>query len=231
MTEHNLARRWPQIVSAVTVMLLPVLAAAQTPGVELEHVRFEPDPRNNGRILVHVEAKIEGFLAAVDHQISAAMSHSCSRRPSRVGNTRILRAGNLLWLSTPMRYEQWTCIDLLVDTLKTRIFRKTFDAEWSIRVNSPARLSDLRLTAGLENAKGIPGEIEQWFDLQERLRTSINIPVPTDCGDCSCGDLMGSLDPIAERIAFDYRGGQDLSVRLTFSTSTDMTSVVRCAAG
>lgn len=226
MTTHNIiARYWRRMVTGAMAFLLPVLAAAQTPGVNFGGVRFEPDPSSNGRMLVHMEVEIEGFLSAVDQQISAAMTHSCSRRPSRVGATRILAAGGLIWLSTPIRYEQWLCA-----VFKTRLFRYTFDAEWSIRVNSPARLNDLRLTAGLENAKGVPGEVEQWFNLQERLRTTINIPIPTDCGACSCAELMDDLDPIAERVSFGYRGGQNLQVGLVFSTSNEMTNLLRCVA-
>lgn len=230
MTDCSMAKCWWRIVLAATVMLLPALAAAQPPDIGLESLRLEPDPNYSARMLVHMEVEVGGFLTVVDQQISGAMTHSCSSRPSRVGATSILRAGDLVWLSTPIRYEQWTCVDLLFDTLKTRLFRTTFDAEWSIRVNSPAKLGDLRLTAGLENAKGIPGEVEQWFNLQERIRTSINIPIPTDCGTCQCAELVGDLDPIAEKVTFDYRGGQDLLVGLVFSTSSDMTSLVRCVA-
>ena len=201
MTENrSTARHWRRISAAATVLLLPALAAAQ-PEIALGNVRLEPDPSGNERMRVHVEVEVEGFLAAIDQQISGALTHSCSRRPYRAGGTRILAAGDHLWLSTPMRYEQWVCA-----FFKTRLFRTTFDTEWSIRVNSPARLDNLRLTAGFENARGIPGEVEQWFDLQERLRTSIDIPIPTECGACRCSDLVKALDPIAERFTFEDRG-------------------------
>lgn len=225
MTEYkSTVRPWRWIGAAATVLLLPALAAAQ-PETALSNVRFEPDPGGNGRMRVHVEVEVEGFLAAIDQQISAALTHSCSRRPYRVGGTRILAAGDHVWLSTPMRYEQWVCA-----FFKTRMFRTTFDTEWSIRVNLPARLDDLRLTAGFENAKGIPGEVEQWFDLQERLRTNIDVPIPTECGACRCSDLVEALDPIAEGFTFEDRGGGNLLVKGEFSTSNDVTGLVQCAS-
>ncbi len=225
MTHHqSTARFWRRIGAAATVLLLPALAAAQ-PEIALGNVRIVPDPSDGERMRILVEAEVEGFLTAVDQQISAALTHSCSRRPYRAGGTRILTAGDHLSLSTPVRYEQWVCA-----FFKTRLFRTTFDTEWSIQVNSPARLDNLRLTAGVENLKGIPGEVEQWFDLQERLRTSIDIPVPTDCGPCRCSDLVEALDPIVKKFTFEDRGGGNLLVKGDLSTSNDVTRLVQCAS-
>lgn len=225
MTHHqSKARYWRRIGAAATMLLLPALAAAQ-PEITLGNIRIEPDPSGNERMRILVEAEVEGFLTAVDQQISAALTHSCSRRPYRAGGTRILTAGDDLWLSTPVRYEQWVCA-----FFKTRLFRTTFDTEWSIRVNSPAKLDNLRLTAGFENAQGIPGEVEQWFDLEERLRATIDIPVPTDCGPCRCADLVEALDPIVEAFNFEDRGGGNLLVKAEFFTSNDVTRLVQCAS-
>ena len=226
MTEHrSIARRWMRLgaAAAMPLLALPVLAAAQSE-VTLGDLRFAPDLNNDGRMRIHVEVEVQGFLAEADRQISALLTRSCSRRPFRVGGTRILGAGDVVRLSTPIRYEQWLCAGF-----ETKLFRTTFDAEWSIRVNPPARLDNLRLTAGLENARGIPGEIEQWLDLQGRLRdNNIDIPIPTDCGVCPCADLADAIDLIAEEFTFGDPGGGNLLVSGVLSASTDMTRLTSC---
>ena len=126
-----------------------------------------------------------------------------------MGNTHIRGAGDRLRLATRVSYEQWLCA-----IFKTRIFEVSTIVEWSIRVNAPAKLDDLALTASVDNIKGVPGEVEQWFDLPRRLRTDFRLPIPTEgCGKCSCSELVDILVPVAERFSFQVQNGRGVASR------------------
>ena len=196
--------------------------APQDP-VDVEGIRVEADPNDPDRFLVFVDTVIEDLPGQIDKQMGGRLGVSCSRNVYWDGQTRIRSGGSSIQLSTRIRYEHWVCA-----ILKTRLFRKTFDVEWTIRVNEPARLENLVFTAQLRNIRGVPGELEQWFNLQERIRRDVRIPIPADCGRCQCSSLIEDLTPIAEQFEFEVRDGVDIVVKGVFSASSDLSGVVQC---
>ena len=220
-----------QVLRPIAVVALlglgPGVSLAQLPPLSVESLRAEADPEDPTRLLVSTETLVEDVPGAIDQQLRsiAASASSCSRRP-RVRGTRITGGGGTLRLSTAFRYEQWTCIG----PFKTRLFSLSFRVDWSLQVSQPAALDNLVLTAEAGNIEGVPGEVEQYFDLPGRLRREIWIALPTDCGQCRCSDLVESLEPIVRQTLFDTQNGEDdVIVRTVLSMRSDLTPLTQCA--
>ena len=188
----------------------------------LTGISVEPDPDDSSRILLHLDALLENFANDIDKHLVGDLVSGCSKRVYRSGATRIRSAGTRVDLRTSFRGEWWSCV-----LFKTRLVKSTHPVHWSMRVNAPARLDNLHVSAYLENIKDFPDELEALFDLRAKL-TSIRVPVPAQCGKCSCADLADKLQPVAERFRFESVSEGGLLIKGVFSFSKDLTDLANC---
>lgn len=149
-----------------------------------------------------------------------------SRRIYWIGNTRVLSAvgqeADHLRLSTAIRYEQWTRVDLLFDTLKTRLFRVTKTVDWKFWIPE-AVLSNIALYAKVINIRDFPDWLENELDL--RLTESFGLTLPVGCGSCNCEEFANRAgvkfagatfirtedSRVAVQFAFDFTGSIKIS--------------------
>ena len=144
-----------------------------------------------------------------------------SQRIYWIGNTQVLsvvgQEADHLRLSTAIRYEQWTRVDLLFDTVTTRLFRMTKTVDWKFWIPE-AVLSNITLYAKVTNIRDFPDWLENELDL--RLTESFGLKLPVECGSCNCEEFANRTgikfagatfiraedSRIAVEFAFDFTG-------------------------
>ena len=214
------------IIATLFLMALPVqgeeTALRTVESGPLKGITIEPDPDDNSRMLLHLDALLEDFTDDIDKHLHGDLVPGCSKRAYRSGRTEIRSGGKHISLRTSFRAEWWSCV-----LFKTRLVRSTHPVHWSMRLNTPARLDELHVSAYLDNIKDFPDELEELFDLRGKL-TSIKVPVPPECGKCSCSDLAEKLKPVAERFRFEPQSKHGLIVKGVFSFPRDLTALAMC---
>ena len=148
----------------------------------------------------------------------------CSQRLYWRNGTTIRHGGPRLGLKSKIRFEQWACVDLLFDTLKTELVTVSTDFEWVLFVE-PAGMDKLKLSAQVTNVRNVPPAIEEWLGL--RIRKDIEIPIPTDCGSCDCTNIIKTLDAKFSNVSFEAADGR---VRMVtqFSAKGNLNKLLGC---
>lgn len=197
-----------------------VSAAQRAQTRELTGLEVHSDPTNPDRFRLVGEYLLENVPGQIDQAVD--VPSSCSQRSSWRG-TRLRGGGQKLLLNSTLRYEKWACL-----IVKTRLVRKSFDIDWSLSVKSPVSLNNLALAVNVQDIHGIADEIEDWFDLREKLSKTVRIPLPAECGRCDCVELADDLVPVAEEFRFAVVDQVDVLVTSVFSMEKDLSPALRC---
>ena len=178
----------------------------------VESIDLWNDYGDTDRVNLVVKASFPAFEADVDRYLRGRgfFRNRCSRRIYWVGDTSVLEAGSVLRLSSRVRYEQWACTSLG----DARLLSETRSVHWSLYV-ARAPLSEVAVTATLDDIVDFPDTVERMFGL--RVREEIPIPIPPACGACDCSAVIELLQPAFEAIAFSDQGDR-MEVTTTFST-------------
>ena len=144
--------------------------------------------------------------------------------------TTIRHGGRRLGLTSKIRFEQWTMINLLFVELKTRLFSVSTDVEWVLYVEPSGlenlKLENLKLVAQVTNVRNVPPDVEKWLGL--RVKEEIQIPLPSNCGSCDCATVIGSLDARLKQVEFHMGGDRTVSLIMALSASGNLTELLKC---
>jgi hypothetical protein len=136
------------------------------PGLAIDGTISVPEtPRFVGdRIVATVVLSAPSLFADLDRigQSKGNMG-GCNSRLFWVGPTRLngVPSTGAIRVTSRARYEQWTCVDLLFDKLKTELFRDTKTIDLSLRPVWDQASQSLTLLYSLDNIRNFPGEFEQ----------------------------------------------------------------------
>ncbi|MDD9986731.1 MAG: hypothetical protein OXQ31_10700 [Spirochaetaceae bacterium] len=188
----------------ITIVLLSILAS--TAAASSQEITFRTDSVGSFNswdvrpgLLIYSSVLLPSLPRQIDEYLTAQgdlESEHWSRRVYWRGSTVIRHGGESLGLRSRVTYDQWARVNLLFDELKTRVFQDTKWVEWELTI-PPARLDELRLVGEVTNIEGLPDFIDDL--LVDHFATEIDVPLPSNCGSCSCKDL-------AERLNANFRG-------------------------
>lgn len=146
-----------------------------------------------------------------------------SQRIYWVGNTHLLSTAgqqtNHLMLATRIRYEQWAKVDLVLDTLKTRLFRDTKTVEWRLWIPQ-AELSNVVFRGKVLNIRNFPNWLESTLDL--RVEESLNVALPVECGSCNCDEFAKSKGLTISSVKFVRLENDHVTVEVSFNFTGDI---------
>lgn len=218
------------VLLSLMIAVSPVAAQSRVPNIAfggrdvgvVERLSLEAsgDPST---VLLRVEARLTEFADVLDQVLGARgnILGGCSSRLHWAGETSVRGYGDALSLSSRVRYEQWVC-GFLGDH---RVFRDTKTVEWRLFVEAD-RLDSVRISAQVENVRSLQNDLEQILGL--RVREDVAIPLPTDCGTCSCDQVIEALLPALEDVRFEDAGEGDMRVVVTFSAANDLKDILQC---
>ena len=192
----------------------------------VEKFEVTSDKEDPSRLLITSTVRLDSLLSVLDATLAGRgnLRGRFSQRLYWRTGTTIRHGGRTLGLTSRIRYEQWTRIDLLFETLTTRLFRISTNVEWKLFV-PPGRLNKLKIIAEVTNVTEVPPIIEEWLGL--RIRGDIDIPIPINCGTCDCADIAESLDLQFKSVNFETT---DNTLRLVtqFSAKGNLTELLGC---
>ena len=194
----------------------------------VEKFEVTGDKEDPSRLLITstVQLGLDSLLSQLDATMTGRgnLIEGCSQRLYWRNGTAIRHGGQILGLTSKIRYEQWTCTDLIFDTLKTKLFSVSTDVEWKLFVESKG-LDKLKIIAEVTNVKNVPPFVEERLGL--RIRNDIEIPIPTNCGTCDCTDIAQTLDVEFRSVNFETIDNT-LRVVIQFSAKGDLTELFGC---
>ncbi len=184
----------------------------------------ETTPDDPSRLAARISGTFHSLLQEIDRTMGEKGNfNTCGNRIYWSGNTSIRETASSLRLSSNVRYENWLCIRGLFG-FTTRIWRTTKRVDWRIFID-PSPIDQLRMSAQVEDVSDLPPDIEELLGL--RIREDFQIPLPTNCGRCSCAELVDHLEPVAAATRFSGQEG-NLHIEMEFSMSSDLISVLTC---
>ena len=192
----------------------------------VEKFEVTSDKEDSSRLLISSTVRLDSILSVLDSTLNGRgnlMGRFSQRLYWRTGTT-IRHGGPILGLTSRIRYEQWTRVDLLFETLRTRLFSISTNVEWVLFVE-PGGLDKLKIIAEVTNVRDIPPSIEEWLGL--RIREDIQIPIPTNCGTCDCTNIAKTLDMEFRSINFEMTNNT-LRVVTQFSAKGNLTELLGC---
>lgn len=205
-------------------LLCPTGLAADTISIPFDRILDQPDitgtflvsditPQGDGRCALSVTARVPSLFDQLDAMGRARENMGGNtHRLYWVGPTNLTSAnGNTITMSSRARYELWGEIDVLFDTIKTKILQDTKTVDLLLVVDWDAAANALSLRYDITNIRNFPGEVEGWlrtlgvdFGGQERLTVPQN-------------DTLAELAPeiIAGPAFAAYQRGLDIRVDAT----------------
>lgn len=207
------------VVASVNGKEIPIKFKGQKIGsVFTEKIKISEDA---DRIIVATPIEFDSITQAIDNYLKKQgdFIDGCSKRLYWVGGTSIRETGKVLKLSSRARYEQWSCTKIFGKRLKTRLFRDTKTVHWELFFDQEKS----KIIARLTNIKNFPGSLERWFGLT--FEKEIDIPVPEQCGKCSCKE---TVDPKLERADFSQPSDGKVVLEMAVSFKKDFAMALRC---
>ena len=222
---------WPQTsltlanASEKSMNELKVMFQKRTIG-SVKKFEVTSDKEDPSRLLITSTVRLDSLLSVLDDTLVGRrnLRGRFSQRLYWQGGTTIRHGGQTLGLTSRIRYEQWTRIDLLFETLTTRLLRVSTNLEWVLGVESGG-LDELKIVAEITNVRNVPPIVEEWLGL--RIRRDIKIPIPTNCGTCNCADIAESLDLEVRSVSFETTDNT-LHLVAQFSAKGNLTEVLGC---
>ena len=142
---------------------------------------------------------------------------SWSRRVYWRGGTRILSGvdqnADRLKLSSRVTFDLWTRINLLFDELKTRLFETTHSVEWEFWIPNAA-FSNVSFYVRVTNIRDFPNDLEELLGV--RMTEALDLPLPLECGACTCQDLSQRAGLMLSNVSFVRRGDNSVDINITF---------------
>lgn len=172
------------------------------------------------RLVVTTPIEFHSFTGTVDAYLQGRgdFIDGCSKRLYWAGDTSIRGTGEILKLSSRVRYEQWICAKIFGKRLKTRLFRDTKTVHWNLYLDK----EKLKIVARLKDIKNFSDSLERRLGLT--FEKEIDIPVPEKCGKCQCDK---AFDPRLERSNFDQSSGK-VVLGMTVSFKIDVATAAKC---
>ena len=194
---------------------------------EVESLNLSEIEGEKGRVALSADIRLDGLLSTIDSALGSQgdLRSGCSQRLYWRGQSRVQGASSELSVKSAIRYEQWLCVDLLFDDLRTRLVSISTDVDWKLFV-PPNELDELKIVAAVTDLDDIPDELEEWFGV--RVRQDIKIPLPEVCGQCSCVDLFSSLQAELDSVLFSAEKNGVIRAHIRISMSGDLSELAKC---
>ena len=209
----------------------PPLAQTAGPIVSVSDLRIVPSSRNQNRTSLYGVFQILDLSGLIDREMenSGNILGRCSKRLFWRGDTEMLEPPNdgKLQLSTRMRYQQWVCA-----IFKSKLFSKTDRVHWALSIpQGPIRdkvTLNLQVLQIGSNKDFIEEFLTDLLGIDKLLRVSL--PIPEQCGGCSCSEVFEALQPALDEAEFlqaDTKTG-DVELALEFSIENNLKPILEC---
>ena len=138
------------------------------------------------------------------------------------GNTRIHSADETIILRSRIAYENWP--DMGLGFGRFRLFGDVKYIDWELYIPS-ASPSNLRIHARILNVIGLDNKLERWLGL--RVTKHIDIPIPLNCGACSCSEIEEAINPKFENTEFSANH-EKVTAEIALVLGGDVSEVLSC---
>lgn len=199
---------------------------------KVEQIRLEASSNDPSRLILRLGARINALAGILDRVLGARenFTDSCRTRLYWSGSTSIESYGENLDLSSRVTYESWTCIRIPFTGkyIKTRNLQATKTVKWRLFIE-PGRVDQLKINPRVMNVKSVATWIENLLDL--RVQESVVIPLPAECGRCSCEKIVADHNLSLRSVRFENAGNNAVRVVrvvVLFSVPRDLTDFARC---